>query len=143
MDNSSPDLHELIREVAAQRDAGLQHGRPRISADRLRGLQAALAQKFPVEAALKSAAMRRDASLHSREFQIPPVVETELTKRLAFSAEYETTELRRFPRQSAHLSRRRLAIAAVVAAAAVILVGGESYFSSSSSAVRSIAVSGE
>ncbi len=93
MDNASPDLNELMREVAAQRDAGLQHGRPEISSERLRQLQAALARKFPVETGLHSAAMRRDASLRTRESQIPPVVETELTKRLAFTGDFEAHEL--------------------------------------------------
>ena len=143
MDNSSPDLNELMREVAAQRDARLQHGRPEISPERLRQVQAALARKFPVETGLNSAAMRRDASLRSRESQIPPVVETELTKRLAFSAGFEASEPFRFPRRSVHLFRHRLACAAAVAAAVMVLIGGGFYFSGPSSHVPSARRLGE
>jgi hypothetical protein len=143
MDNSSPDIHELIRELAAQRDSGLRHCRPDISRERLRRLQAALAQKFPVETSLNSAAMRRDASLDNREFQIPPIVETELTKRLTFSAEYKLNEGRPLARQMVHLSRQRLASAAAVAAAVSILVGGGLYFVGSGWHGSSTGISGD
>jgi len=143
MDNSSPDLKQIVRDMAAQRDAGLRHGRPEISPERLRRLQAALARKLPVETGLHSAAMRRDASLRTRESQIPPVVKTELTKRLAFSAGFEASESFRFPRRSVHLSRHRLASAAAVAAAVIVLIGGGFYFSGSSSRVPAIRISGE
>lgn len=142
MDNSSPDLQELIRELAAQRDAGLQNGGPEISFERLGRLRAALAQRFPVETGLDSAAMRRDASLSPRELQIPLVVENGLTKRLAFSGEYETNEPRRYPRQTVRIFGQRLATAATLAAAVIILLGGAFYFSRSPGDVTSRRVSG-
>lgn len=132
-----------MRDVAVQRDAGLRCKRAELSPDRLRRLQAALARKFPLETALHSAAMRRDASLRKRESEIPAIVQTELAKRLACSGGFGTRERFRSSRHLLHLLLDPPANAAGIAAAVAVLMGGAFYFSAASSRAPAIAGPGQ
>lgn len=141
MDNSSLSIINLMRKVAAHRDAQLRKSGPEISANRLRGLQAALARRFPVETALHSAAIRRDVLLQFRETEIPLPVKAELTKRLAFTGGNAASNVSRLLPCPTYCPHRRLASAAALAAAVIGLIGGAFYFSGADGRTRTTHVS--